>query len=75
MAPTQSIKDKYPGIDNPIILKLLEILPNQQKFLEAQRAKRIAKLAFQKSVFGDAVQELYKFSPFKELKEAAEKKR
>ena len=68
----QSIKDKYPGIDNPIILKLLEILPNQQQFLEEQRRKRAEKLAFQKSVFGEAIKELYEFSPFKELKEKAD---
>ena len=38
-----------------------------------QRNYHLAVSAFQKSVFGEAAKELYKFSPFKELKEKADK--
>ena len=67
----ESIKKKYPGIDHPMILKLLEILPRQPEFMEEQRIKREKTQAFQKQVMGDAVKELQKFSPFKELKKSS----
>lgn len=64
----EDIKKKYPGIDSPIALKLLELIPKQQEFIAEQRRKRIEHEKFVEEVFGSAVRQAAEICELKRYK-------